>query len=241
MRRAGALAAIALAVALAGCGDGSGGGSGGLTVFAAASLSDVLPALDAGATYNFAGSDDLAEQLRSGVPADVYAAASPKYPRELHAAGIVGEPVVFATNRLVVIVPRGSGVRTLADLERPGTTIAIGAAGVPVGDYARQALDRAGADALLRNVVSEEPDVKGVVAKVVSGAADAGFVYATDANAAGDAVSVVELPESAQPEVRYEVAVVAASKHPDEAAAFVARLLGPDGRAALRKAGFGVP
>jgi molybdate transport system substrate-binding protein len=232
---------MALAVALAGCGGGRGGGSGGLTVFAAASLSDVLPGLDAEATYNFAGSDDLAEQLRSGVHADVYAAASPKYPEELYTAGIVDKPVVFATNRLVVIVPRGSSVRTLADLERPGTTIAIAAAGVPVGDYTRQALDRAGADAVLRNVVSEEPDVKGVVAKVVSGAADAGFVYATDAKAAADAVSVVELPQSAQPEVRYEVAVVAASKHPDEAAAFVTRLLGSEGRAALRKAGFGVP
>ena len=102
-----AAAIVLLAAALAACG----GGSDRLTVFAAASLADVLPQIDGDARYSFGGSDELAAQIRQGAPADVYASASPNYPAELHAAGLAGTPRVFATNRLVVIVGphRGPG------------------------------------------------------------------------------------------------------------------------------------
>ena len=121
-----------------------------------------------------------------GAPADVYAAASPKYPDELYAAGLVEKPVVFATNRLVLVVPASNPARIgdAFDLARPGVKLVIGQAGVPVGDYTRKVLANLGLSSALANVVSQETDVKGVVAKVALGEADAGIVYATDALAA---------------------------------------------------------
>ena len=88
----------------------------------------------------FAGSDDLALQLREGAQADVFAAASPKYPTELHDMGVVDEPVVFATNELILVVPSDNpgDVHSVDDLDRPGTQLVIGAEGVPVGDYTRR-------------------------------------------------------------------------------------------------------
>lgn len=243
MRRLAALTAGAALVAglLAGC--GSAGGGTGLTVFAAASLSDALPGLDARPTYNFAGSDELAAQLEAGARADVYLAASPRYPKELEAAGIVEGLRVFATNRLVLVVPAGNpaGISGVDDLLAGGSRVVIGAEGVPVGDYTRALLDALGAGALVRQVASEEPDVKGVVAKVASGAADAGFVYATDAAAARGRVEAIELPAAAQPPIEYVAAVVTGSDEKGAARAFVERLLGDEGRAALRDAGFGLP
>ena len=119
--------------------------------------------------------------------ADVFAAASPRYPLGLHEEGLVAEPVVFATNRLVLIVPADepAGIASFEDLREPGVALVIGAEGVPVGDYTRAALENLGATDVLDRVVSEEQDGKGVVAKVRLGEADAGFVYATDARAAG--------------------------------------------------------
>jgi len=229
--RAGAL--LLIAVALAACG----GGSHSLAVFAAASLTDVLPKIDDAARYSFGGSDDLAAQIREGAPADVYASASPKYPAELHAAGLAGAPRAFATNRLVAIVRRGY-TGDLWSLTQPGVKVVLAAEGVPAGDYARQALQSLGADAALDNVVSEEDDVKGVLTKVALGEADAGFVYATDVEPVASKVRVLEIPASAQPRIEYSVAVVHESEQADD---FVRRLLGPHGRAALREAGFGAP
>ncbi|MGH3032039.1 MAG: molybdate ABC transporter substrate-binding protein [Gaiellaceae bacterium] len=230
---------LAAAATLAACG----GDDGTLTVFAAASLREVFPRIDANARYSFAGSDELAIQIREGAPADVYAAASPRYPAELAGEGLVEQPVVFATNRLVLVVPgdNPAGIGSVDDLADEGVRLVIAAAGVPAGDYTRQVLDALGREDVLARVVSEEADVKGVVSKVALGEADAGFVYATDVVPVEEDVEVIELPEEAQPEVEYAVAVVRGSDSEREARAFVERLLGEAGREALRESGFGTP
>ena len=214
-----------------------------LTVFAAASLSGVFPQIDKAPRYNFAGSDQLAFQITQSAPADVYAAASPKYPDQLFARGLVYKPRVFATNELVVIVPRENeaDIDSVYDLRKRGLRIVIGAQGVPVGDYTRKALDAIGLAAVLKNVVSEETDVKAVVAKVALGEADAGFVYRTDARAAASKLTTVKLPPRARPKIAYEVAVVKATRQLSAARAFGARLFSTRGKAALRRAGFGLP
>ncbi len=215
-----------------------------IDVYAAASLARVLPAIDRRPAYSFGGSDQLAFQIREGAPADVYAAAAPKHPRLLHADGLVYRPVVFATNALVVIVPRANParIRRVFDLRRNGTKVVIGERGVPIGDYTRRALSKLGiADDVSRNVVSEETDVRGIVAKVALGEADAGIVYRTDARTARSRVRTVPIPEYAQPSIRYELAVVRRTKRLAAAQAFVRRVLGPAGRRRLAAAGFGLP
>jgi molybdate transport system substrate-binding protein len=240
-----AVLALALFVVLAGCGGATGGGDAndGPTVFAASSLTEVFPKIDPGATYSFAGSDDLATQIQEGAPADVYAAASTKYPDELYAAGLVDKPEVFATNKLVLIVPKDNpaGIQSVDDLKNKDVKLVIGAEGVPIGDYTRTVLENMGASDVLQQVVSREDDVKGVVGKVALGEADAGFVYATDVKPVADKVAAIELPAQAQAEVDYEIAVVKDAPHHDAAHAFVERVLGDDGRSALSEAGFGLP
>jgi molybdate transport system substrate-binding protein len=214
-----------------------------LTVFAAASLTSVFPQIDKAPRYSFAGSDQLAFQITQGAPADVYAAASPKYPEQLYAKGLVHKPRVFATNELVLIVPHANeaGIRSVFDLRRKGLRVVIGAKGVPVGDYTRKALTALGLSSVLKNVASQETDVKSVVAKVALGEADAGFVYRTDALADTKDLRQITLPAGARPKIAYELAVVEATKHLQAAQAFVARVLGARGRLALRRAGFGLP
>jgi molybdate transport system substrate-binding protein len=230
------VAALALPAATA--------GGGGITVFAAASLTDVFPKIDRAARYSFAGSDQLALQLQQGAPADVFAAASAKYPELLYHSGLVRKPVVFATNRLVVIVPRSNPghVSSVYDLRRDGLRIVIGDRSVPIGSYTRQILDALGLTAdLMKNVVSQETDVKGIVTKVALGEADAGFVYATDSRPVATKVRVISLPARAQPPIRYELAIVKSSGRPAAARAFVHRVLSKRGRLLLKRAGFGLP
>jgi molybdate transport system substrate-binding protein len=253
MRRLGWLyLLVALLLAVAACGGddddaagdtGGGGGDAALTVYAAASLTEVFPAIDPAPQYNFAGSDELATQIREGAPADVYAAASPKYPGELFDEGLVEEPVTFASNRLVLIVPNDNpaGIESIDDVTAEGTKVVIAAEGVPVGDYTRQVLEDLGLNAALDNVVSEEDDVKGVVGKISLGEGDVGFVYATDAAAAGDDVTMIELPEGSQPPIEYQIAVVTGSENQEAAQAFVDTVLSDEGREQLEAAGFIVP
>lgn len=239
MKRA---ALVALLVALALPAATSAGG--GVTVYAAASLTGVFPRIDSTVRYSFAGSDQLALQIQQGAPADVYAAASPKYPELLYHQGLLSRPVAFATNRLVVIVPRGNPgrIKSVYDLRRSGLRVVIGDKSVPIGTYTRQILDTLGLTAdVTKNVVSEETDVKSIVAKVALGEADAGFVYVTDAKAAASKLRVVSLPKWAQPPIRYELAVVKASAHRAASRAFANKVLSKHGRALLRRAGFGVP
>jgi molybdate transport system substrate-binding protein len=213
------------------------------TVFAAASLTEVLEGLEPRARYSFAGSDTLAFQIEQGAPADVFAAASPKHPEALHARGLVTRPHVFATNSLVLVVPRSNPARIAAvgNIARRGVALVVAGPAVPVGAYTRQVLGNLGLSNALANVVSNEQDVRAVLAKVALGEADAGFVYLTDARAVAARVRAIRLPARAQPTVRYEIAVVRASANRAAARAFVARVLGPAGRRALRAAGFGLP
>ena len=220
--------------------------SGGtpITVFAAASLTEVLPRIDKAPRYSFAGSDQLAIQIQQGAPADVFAAASPKQTQLLYRNGLLRKPVAFATNRLIVLVPRSNPGRitNVYDLRRAGLKIVIGDGTVPIGSYTRQILDALGiAAGVMNNVVSEETDVKGIVTKVALGEADAGFVYLTDARPVASRTRTVALPVWAQPPIRYELAVVKSSPNATAARAFVKKVLSKRGRLVLRNAGFGLP
>jgi molybdate transport system substrate-binding protein len=217
-------------------------GSGRLTVFAAASLTDVLPKIAPLPRYGFAGSDQLAFQIQQGAPADVFLAASPKYPELLYKQGLVQKPVQFATNTLVLIVPKANpaGIHTPDDLTEPGVKIVIGDPSVPVGAYTRTVLANLGiAAAVLKNVVSQETDVRSVLAKVALGEADAGFVYVTDAKTVKGKVGVIAIRESAQPHVVYEAAVVKSSPHLQAAYRFLTRLIRPAAQQTLERFGFG--
>ena len=213
-------------LALAGCGSGK----DELRVSAASSLQKAFTAYDARPRYSFAGSDQLAAQIRAGARPDVYAAANTELPKSLYRAGLVQRPVPFARNRLV-LATGSARVRSLADAARRGVTVAIGSPTVPVGVYARRVL--AGvplARRILANVRSQEPDVAGIVGKLEQGAVDAGFVYATDARAAG--LRAIPLPRS---DVEYAIAIVRKSA---AAQRFVRGLLSGAGRRALLAAGF---
>jgi molybdate transport system substrate-binding protein len=223
---------------------GSVRGATRITVLAAASLTSVLPRISSTPRYSFAGSDQLALQIRQGAPADVYAAASPKYTELLYRDGFVSKPVVFATNKLILLLPKSNpaNIRTVYDLRRAGVKLVIGDSKVPIGAYTRQILDTLGITAaVLKNVVSQETDVKGIVAKVALGEADAGLVYRTDAKPVASRTRTISLPAWAQPAIRYEAAVVKASAHLAAARAFVKQLASKRSRLLLAKAGFGLP
>jgi molybdate transport system substrate-binding protein len=215
-----------------------------ITVYAAASLTQVFPRIDRAPRYSFAGSDQLATQIRAGAPADVFASASPKQTELLYHDGLLRKPVVFATNKLIVIAPRSNpaGVHSVYDLRRHGVKVIVGTPTVPVGAYTRQVLDSLGiTTSVTANVVDQEPDVKSIVAKIALGEADAGFVYKTDARPAVKKVTSILIPSWAQPPIRYEVGIVKSSKHRAVAAAFVKRVTSLRGRRLLVQAGFGLP
>ena len=217
---------------------------GPATVLAAASLTEVLPAVDPSARASFGGSNQLAQQARQGFPFDVFLSASPQYTEALFAEGLVRKPVAFATNSLVLIVPRRNPARitNVADLaKRPKLRLVVAGPKVPIGLYTREVLERLGLLRVLRKTVSLEPDVKGIVGKVALGEADAGFVYVTDVRPVESKVRVIRFPRRAQPDVVYEAAIAARPRDLAAAQAFLIELLGPDGRKALRAAGFGLP
>ena len=220
---------------------------GPLLVSAASSLTDAFERYakqfdDGDVRFSFAGSDELAAQLRQGITPDVFASANTSLPPALHDDGLVGPPRVFAANRLVLAVPaRGSDITSIDDLERAGVKVAVGSATVPIGAYTHKVLDGLAADArakILANVRSEEPDVKGIVGKLTQGAVDAGFVYVTDVAATHGALKAIELPASLRPSAAYAVAVVDGARHPSAARRFIDGLIDGTGQTALRDAGF---
>lgn len=215
-----------------------------VTVYAAASLAEVLPRVAPDARAQFAGSNQLALQIRLGAPADVFASASPLYTQQLFREGLVERPRTFATNSLVLAVPKSNPakIRSVYDLaKRPKLKLVAAGAKVPVGLYTREVLKRVGLLRVLRKAVSQEPDVKGIVGKLALGEADAGFVYATDVRAASGRLVAIPLPRRSQPTIRYEAAVVRASRNRAGAIELIADLLGTDGRRELARAGFGLP
>jgi molybdate transport system substrate-binding protein len=245
-------AALMVALGLSACGgDSSSSGSpqpaGPVVVSAAASLQSAFTTFGQGVRpaprFSFAGSDQLAAQIQQGVKPDVFASANTKLPDQLYAKGLVEKPRVFAGNRLVLAVPAHSKVKSVADAAKPGVTVAIGSASVPIGAYTRQVLGKLGAQgaAILKNVRSEEPDVKGVVGKLTQGAVDAGFVYITDVDAAEGQLHAVDLPPDASPTVAYGIAVVKGAKHPQAARRFIAGIMGAKGQRVLKDAGFAPP
>ena len=239
-----ALAVVAIASGLAStAGARPTRATSGLTVLAASSLTDVFPRIDPGNKYSFGGSDILAAQIQQGAAVDVFAAASPKYPEQLYQKGLVLKPVVFATNRLVLIVPASNpaGIASVYDLCKQGVKVDIGDKAVPVGSYTRQVLTNLGLQCVLSNVVSNEQNVRDILTKVSLGEVDAGFVYITDAKTVPGKVKTFFLPGWAQPHVRYEVAVVKSSSHQAAAAAFIKALLARPAQKLLAAAGFGPP
>jgi molybdate transport system substrate-binding protein len=242
MPRLALLAVLILALAVPGGGSARSGDSGRLAVFAAASLTEVFPAINKEPAYSFAGSDQLAFQIQQGAAADVFAAASPKYPDQLYKQGLVEKPIPFTTNTLVVIVPKSNpgNIHSVFDLTKPGPKVVIGDSSVPVGSYTLTVLKTLGiTDGVLKNVVSKEPDVKSIVAKVALGEADAGFVYVTDVKPVRGKVLAIALRESAQPHVVYEVALVKAGKHRQAAYRFVTALIRSAAQRKLVSFGFG--
>lgn len=232
-----AVAALASSAALAAA---CSAGGPKLTVFAAASLTNVLPQIDAREQYSFGGSNALAAQLEQGAPADVFASANTSIPQQLYDKGLVEKPIVFTRNALILIVPKSNPaqIHSVFDLRKPGVKLIVAAAGVPVGDYTRTVLHNLGLDDVLGSVVSEETDVREVLAKVALGEADAGFVYTTDARTVKGKVATIGIRWSAQPIVQYAIAVVSSSTHKAAAAKFVAGLLGKAAQRKLLAAGF---
>jgi molybdate transport system substrate-binding protein len=249
MRRAIAAAAASIAFALTGCGGSSSSGSNkpSLTVSAAASLKGAFTQYgtrftQASTRFSFAGSDILAAQIQQGVKPDVFASANTKLPTTLYQKGLVNKPVVFAANKLVIAVPAGSSkVKSISDVEKPGVTLAIGSATVPIGSYTRKVLAKlspALSAKILHNVRSEEADVSGIVGKLTEGAVDAGFTYVTDVKATDGKLKAIPLPASLQPVVAYGVAIVKGTKHQSQAQQFITGLLSGSGRQDLLNAGF---
>lgn len=236
---------IAVGLASSGCGRSSSGHQ--LVVSAASSLQDAFTAYakqefpGEEIKQSFAGSDDLAAQIRQGFQPDVYAAADHDLPEQLHRDGLVEKPQVFAGNELVISVPKDSSISSLADLEKPGTTLVIGDPSVPVGSYTREVLARLPAEerkAILDNVRSEEPEVSSVVGKVTEGAADAAFAYVTDVKVAAGALRAIHLPQQLQPVIAYGIAIVRDAPNPALAKKFVTGLIDGPGAGILRREGF---
>jgi molybdate transport system substrate-binding protein len=246
--------AVALVVGLSGCSgssaDGGGHGQQTLTVFAAASLTDVFTGLGAqlekqepGLTvqFNFAGSSALATQITQGAPADVFASANEKQMSVVTDAGLAADqPAVFASNVLEIAVPKGNpaGVTGLADFGRQDLTLAVCAPDVPCGAAARQVFTAAGVTAVPD---TQEEDVRAALTKVELGEVDAALVYASDVASAGNSVEGVAFPEAEQAVNDYPICVLDGARNPGPAQAFVDLVLSDAGRKALVDAGFREP
>jgi molybdate transport system substrate-binding protein len=215
-----------------------------LTILAAASLSKVFPQIDKTPRYTFAGSGMLATQIQQGAPADVFASASPKQTDTLYAAGLVEKPIRFATNTLVMIVPKDNPkhIKSVDDIVKPGVKIVVCNATVPCGMYASTAFANLGiTDAATKNIVSQQTDVTQVVAQIAAGQGDVGFVYITDARAAKGRVRPIGLPDKAKPFTVDTIAIVRSTKNRPAAAAFVRAVLSKRGQKILAAAAFGKP
>lgn len=226
---------------LAGCAGSAGaqpGAEGQPTVFAAASLNKILPEIEPDANYSFDGSSGLVDQLAGGAPADVFASADERNMNRAVEEGLIdGEPRMFATNHLVIVVPKGNpGEVSGFDSSLEGIKLVVCAEEVPCGAATKRVAD---ANGLELSPVSEETKVTDVLGKIASGEGDAGLVYATDA-ASSDEVEVLEVPHAADDPNTYWVAVVRDAAHPEAARAFVDSLAGEWGEQ-LQSFGFGPP
>jgi molybdate transport system substrate-binding protein len=252
--------AVVMVFAAAACGgSSSGAGSGGssgrssggtLNVFAAASLVNAFGDLQKtyeeqhpgwNVTLNLAGSDQLAAQIEQKAPADVFAAASPKYPEQLHGEELLGKTRNFATNSLLLVTPKSNpaGIKTPADLEKGDAKVVIADPAVPLGSYTEDVLGDLGIDESRLNVVSKEQDAEAVLAKLTSGEADAGFVYVTDALSQKAKLHEIRFPASADAAATYPIGIVSYSTNTKAAQQWIDLVESPHGQAVLTRFGFG--
>jgi molybdenum ABC transporter, periplasmic molybdate-binding protein len=224
-----------------------------LRIFAASSLTDAFEALATtfeaqhqGVTlhFSFEGSSTLAMQLEQGAPADVFASADAQQMARVVAAGLAAAPQDFVHNRLVVIVPEDSTLRSLQDLSQAGVKLVLAAPEVPAGNYAREVLTKlnrrfgeAYAERVLANVVSEEPNVRQVALKVELGEADAAFVYTSDV-VVSQHIRAIAIPDPYNVDAVYSLVTLASSSQKPLAEAFVAFIRSDEGRKILRSYGF---
>jgi molybdate transport system substrate-binding protein len=242
------IAGVVTVALVSGCGSSSPAGE--IIVFAAASLKNTFTEIGerfraenpgTSIEFNFAGSSDLVTQLTQGAPGDVFASAdTTNMDKAAHAGLLAGDPANFASNTLVIAVAPGNPKRisSFADLARPGLSVVTCAQQVPCGS-ATQKVEQATSVTL--NPVSEESSVSDVLNKLTTGQADAGLVYVTDAKGAGDKVTAVPFPESADAVNTYPIAVLKQSENPDLATKFVDLVTAEGGQEILRQAGFAKP
>ncbi|MFD3934301.1 molybdate ABC transporter substrate-binding protein [Streptomyces sp. NPDC058611] len=218
-----------------------------LTVLAAASLTDVFKTAGAAyekahpgtkITFSFAGSQELAAQVKQGAPADALVTADAKTMDGLKAE--TGNPTVIAKNRLVIAAGKGNPFKIdeLKDLADSKLKVVLAAPEVPVGRYSKEILDK---QAVTVKPVSQEPNVRAVLSKVELGEADAGLVYKTDSAKSGDKVVAVDIPDDQNAVASYPAASLKQSKNAAAAAAFVTWLNSPDAQKILQDAGFQKP
>ncbi|HEX7430479.1 MAG TPA: molybdate ABC transporter substrate-binding protein [Mycobacterium sp.] len=253
-------AAAALLLVVSGCGSSDEGsspsstsstdGGGKLIVFAAASLKKSFTEIgenfktDNPGTeieFSFAGSSDLVTQLTQGAPADVFASADTKnMDKAAQAELLAGDPVNFASNTLTIVAAPGNPkkIASFRDLTQPGLSVVVCAPQVPCGSATEKVEQATGVQL---NPVSEESQVTDVLNKVTTGQADAGVVYVTDAQGAGDKVTAVPFPESADAVNTYPIAVLEQSKNPELAQKFVDAVNDEAGQKVLNAAGFAKP
>ncbi len=229
-----------------------------LFVFAATSLREAFgemetrfeashPGVDV--TLQLAGTQELRAQIEAGAPADVLASAETASMGALHAAGRVGDATIFARNEPVLVVSREARdrVTTFADLPS-AERIVLGVPEVPIGRYAAAIFDNADREIgpgfrarVEAHVVSREPNVRQVLAKVAMGEAEAGIVYRTDVRGADEAMRVVSIPPEVSVIAAYPIATLEGAPHPRLARAWIELVLGAEGRDVLSEAGFLAP
>ena len=219
--------------------------AGALTVYAATSLTKVMPEIRRDVTYSFGGSNALQLQIERGAPADLFLSAEPGEAQALYREGRCGRPVTFATNKLVLVVREGDPkqIGSVYGLRKGGLNLSVGNAAVPVGDYTRRLLRRLRmSDVLTSNKVSQQSNVGQVVSQVAFGGADAGFVYATDARTQRTRLDTLYVPQWAQPAVRYQgCAVIRRGADTAGAQALLNEIRSSRGRGLLKRFGFGLP
>lgn len=225
-----------------------------LVVLGAASLSGVLPEVASAweaqggvdVTFSFDSSSKLAKQVEAGAPADVVFFADRETMDTLDQKSLLapGTRRDLLGNTLVLVVPADAAwvPSQPSDLGDPRLQhLALAGENVPAGKYARAALDAAGALAAVQGKVVTGDNVRTTLAWVTRGEAEAGVVYATDAEAEPKVRTAFPFPADSHPPIVYPAAAVAASSHLAEARALLDFCASPSGQAIFQEAGFTPP